>query len=64
MTKTIVQGIKTPKKTQKWAWLGNFKPKVRKIEIAIFNRVNQINTKFEEKLKTISSPSWVVLKTG
>jgi len=38
MTKNIVQGIrvsKHPKTPQKWAWLGNFKPKVRKIEIAI-----------------------------
>ena len=30
----------------------------------IFNKVNQINTKFEGTLKTISSPSWVVLETG
>jgi len=31
----IVQGTNLPQTPQKWAWLGNFKPKVRKIEIAI-----------------------------
>ena len=47
MTKNIVQGIKTPKTPQKWAWFGNFKPKVRKVEIAMSSTVSQINTIFE-----------------
>jgi len=33
--KTLFRVSKHPKTPQKWAWLGNFKPNVRKVEIAI-----------------------------
>ena len=36
--KNIVQGIKTPQTPKKWAWLGNFKPNVRKIEFSISSK--------------------------
>jgi len=58
--KTLLRVPKPSKTPKKWAWLGNFKPKVRKIESDIFNRLNQIDTKFDETLKTISLPWWVV----
>jgi len=65
MTKNIVQGIKTPKNTPKVGVVRQFQARSKKNwKCYISNRVNQINTKFEETLKTISLPSWVVLKTG
>ena len=64
--KNIVQGIKNLiKHLQKWARLGNFKPKVRKIEVAIlFKTIRQINTKFDKTLKTTRATSWVVRETA
>ena len=61
--KNIGQGIKTPKNTPKVGVVRQFQAKCKKNwNCYIFNRVNQINTKFEETLETINSRSWVVLK--
>jgi len=56
MRKNIVQVSKPHKTPKKWAWLGDFKPNVRKIEFSIsltkIETISQINTKFDRTLKT------------